>query len=251
MLILLAVGLFLPLFPLSMPFNLLYGVVRRPLARAVLLLAWPGLGLALIHGTGAPLPWWVTPWALATSLLYALRALALRELGQWTSFIATSAWALLWLPLAGGTGAGTMAGHALGFALPLALLALLGGGVERRFGAAYGGVTSGLAVATPRLSALLVVTVLAVVATPLAPAFFTMLGTIVASVVTAPQSAAVIALVWLLWSWAAARLLQGLVVGEPELPGTVPDLSPGVAAGYGAALVALAAGGLVLAGGLA
>mgnify|MGYP000187488700 CR=1 FL=1 len=94
----LLIGLFLPLFPLSMAFNLLFARVAQPLARAALLLAWPLVGLCLLHQLGADVPQLVLNWALATSALYAVRLLALRDLGTWTGFLATSVWALLWIP---------------------------------------------------------------------------------------------------------------------------------------------------------
>jgi hypothetical protein len=57
----------------------------------------------------------------------------------------------------------------------------------------------------------------------------------------------VLTLVWLLWSWAAARLLQGLIVGAAE-PSPRQDLSTLVAWGYAVALIALLSSGLLLTG---
>ena len=91
----LLIGLFLPLFPLSMVFNLLFARVASLPVRAALLLTWPLAGLALLHSTGTDVPEPVLIWALATSALYALRLLAIRDLGTWTGFLATSVWALL------------------------------------------------------------------------------------------------------------------------------------------------------------
>ena len=133
-------GLFLPLFPLSMVFNLLYARVHNPITRSILLLAWPQIGIAIIYAFGLTDiesgSNWILIWALLTSLLYALRALALRELGLWTSFIATSAWSLLWILLLLGND-GDIANNSnsigtfqlnwlsLGISVPLVLMALL------------------------------------------------------------------------------------------------------------------------------
>src|SRR5699024_701811 len=64
-------GLFLPLFPLSMGFNALLGRVRNGLLRAVLLLAWPQIGLSLAFSASNEIPDWVLVVALFTAALYA------------------------------------------------------------------------------------------------------------------------------------------------------------------------------------
>jgi hypothetical protein len=92
---LVVVGLFLPLFPFSIVFNAVLERVERPLLRSVILLAWPQIGLLAFSTHAAATPSWLLGWALLTSLLYALRLLAMREVGRWTGFLATSAWALL------------------------------------------------------------------------------------------------------------------------------------------------------------
>src|SRR3569623_1433547 len=68
----------------------------------------------------------------------------------------------------------------------LVVLALLTGGLERRFGAAYTGLYGGLAQVLPRFSGVLVFVVLAVIATPVFPAFLAMLSTSVTAVPAAP-----------------------------------------------------------------
>jgi NADH:ubiquinone oxidoreductase subunit 4 (subunit M) len=244
--VLVLAGLFLPLFPLSMLFNRLFARVGSPLWRGLLLLAWPQVGLALLRLADAPVPDWLVAWGLFTAALYALRALALREVGLWTAFLATSAWALLWVPLQAGTGSMLPQLHALSFSLPLVLLVLLAAGLERRFGAAYTGLYGGLAQALPRFAGVLVVVVLAVIATPVFPSFLTMLAAVLAAT---PAGAVALAGIWLLWSWAGMRLLQGLVVG-PLQAGEVPDLGPAATWAYVAALGALVVAGLGFGGGL-
>ena len=239
-------GLFLPLFPLSMGFNALYGRIHNPLLRSLLLLLWPQAGLVLLSVASLEVSAWLVAWALFTSALYGFRALALRDLGLWTGFIATSAWSLLWILVKDGTAAQVLHLHALGFAAPLVLLALLGAGLERRFGAAYVGVHGGLAQTLPRFAGVLVVVVLAVVATPVFPGFFSMLATVLAA---APGTAVAVGAIWLLWSWAGARLLQGLVIG-PSSGDVVSDFGPASTWAYVAVLSALAFCGVYLTRGL-
>jgi len=243
---LLVVGLFLPLFPLSMVFNRVFSRVRQPLLRGGLLLAWPHLGLLLLSVLGTEVPAWLVVWALATAAFYALRALAVREAGIWIGFMATSAWALLWVPLLAGADDFTLRYDALGFSVPLLLLGLLMAELERRFGAAYTGLYGGLGRMMPRFAGVLVTVVLAVMATPLFPGFFTLLTMIVTA---SPGAAVALAGVWLLWSWAGARLLQGLIVG-PAGAETVPDIGLAATWGYAAALAGLVICGVSLTGGL-
>ena len=208
-------GLFLPLFPLSMPFNVLYARLRNPVVRCIILLLWPQVGLAVVVAGGVTPPAWVIVWSLVTSLLYAL--------GLWTSFVGTSAWALLWVMLNNGGTLLQLRLYAFGISVPLLLLTLLCAGLEKRFGAAYLGLYGGLARSIPRFAGILVMVVLAITATPLFPTFFAMLSMILKTIPAAPLAAVGIAAVWLLWSWAGARLLQGLIVGPVRT--TVVDLS--------------------------
>lgn len=221
---LLLAGIFLPLFPLSMLFNLVYARVRNPILRGILLLAWPQIGLLIVFAVGLTVPVSLLAWALLTSLLYALRALALRELGLWTSFVGTSAWALVWILIANGDSLFQLKLYSLGISAPLLLMALLGAGLERRFGAAYLGLYGGLAQSIPRFTGVLVVVVLAIVATPVFPTFFAMLAIIIKTTPLTPLVAVGVGVVWLLWSWAGAKLLQGLITG-PQRSGVI-DLSP-------------------------
>lgn len=222
-LVYLLAGIFLPLFPLSMLFNVLHTRIRHPLSRSLLLLVWPQFGLAILFTYNLDVPGWLIYWSLLTSLLYALRSLALRELGLWTSFVGTSAWALLWILFDNGTSSIQLQLFALGISVPLLLLTLLGAVLERRFGGAYLGLYGGLANSIPRFTGVLVVVVLAIVATPLFPTFFAMLSMIIKAIPVTPVLAVGVGIVWLLWSWAGARLLQGLIVGPQN--NTVADLS--------------------------
>lgn len=249
LLIYLVAALFLPLFPFSMIFNALYGRMEHRTARMLLLVLWPQIGLFVLNAADPQAPAWIAYWAVLTAALYAFRMLALREVGVWTGFLATSAWALLWLPGAGvGEGA---TGHwlALGFSLPLALMASLVAALHERFGGAYAGLCGGLASTVPRLAGVLVVVILSVIATPLFPGFFTLLSVVTQTLPVQPVAAVSLVGVWLLWSWAGARLIQGLVVG-PVGVDDVADLSPAVVWGYVMALGALVIGGISLVGGV-
>jgi hypothetical protein len=91
--------------------------------------------------------------------------------------------------------------------------------------------------------------VLASIATPLSPGFFTLVAILVDQAPGAPALAVGAALVWLLWTWSGARLIQGLVVG-PGGQDRVADLSLPMAWAYGLALTTLGLGGIALAGAL-
>ena len=241
-------ALFLPLFPLSMIFNFVYARLCHPLLRVVLLLGWPHVGLFILFNQSGDIPGWLAGWAVLTALLYGLRALSLRELNVWTGFLATSAWALLWILVP--ADAAILHAYALGFGLPLAMLAILSNGLEKRFGAAFAGLHGGLAQTMPRFVGVLVVVVLAVIATPVFPAFFTLLAVIANTAPAAPAIAAGAGLVWLLWSWAGARLLQELIVG-PALDEPVADLGVAATWSYIFALGLLVIAGLsTITGGL-
>lgn len=241
---LLLIGLFLPLFPFSMAFNALLERVTHPMARPALLLAWPQLGLWALSLDAATIPSWLVAWALLTALLYAFRLLAMREMGRWTGFLATSAWALLWLPAYAGVAPSQLWAFAAGFSVPLIFLVLLAQVLERHFGAAYTGLYGGLARRLPRFSGVLVISVLAATATPLFPTFFAMLHTVV---VSQPVPAMILTGIWLIWSWAAARLLQGLIVGPAE-PSPELDLPMATTWAYAAGLSGLVVIGMILTG---
>ncbi|MCB1800270.1 MAG: hypothetical protein KDI82_01140 [Gammaproteobacteria bacterium] len=221
---LLIAALFLPLFPFSAVFNQIFQRLPNAWLRGLLLLAWPQAGLAIIAQAGSRVPDWLLTWAIASALFYAFRMLATRELGIWTGFMASSLWALLWLTVNGDTSALDRSLSALVFSVPLVLLAILTRSIESRVGAAYAGAPGGLAQIVPRLAAVVVAAILAATATPLSAGFFIMLEAIVNITPAAPTLACITLLTWFFWSWASARMLQGLIAGPGEPDGT-PDLS--------------------------
>lgn len=229
----------LPLFPFSMLFNALFVRVRHPLARAAILLALPQAGLWLVQQAG-PLPDWIVPWALLTALLYAVRALSLRDAGQWIGFLATALGALVWLqPDVTVVGA---------FFVPLSLLALVTGAIASRYGAAFAGYPDALALRSPRLAGVFVVTMLVATGTPPFAGFFAWLSLLLAAT---PAVAVTLLVLWLLWSWAAIRLIQGLVVGKANpAVGPQSDLSRMQTWLFALAFAAWLLAGVWLAGGL-
>ena len=234
----LVAALFLPLFPFSMVFTGLVRLVRVPVMRFALVLLWPQIGIWLI--APVQLPPFVIVWALASAGLYAIRILTVRDLSLWAAFLACSAWALMWALLAIGEPPHNLSLFALWFSLPAGLLALLAGSLTRRFGAAYSGLTAGLMGSMPRFSGALVVTVLAAIATPPFPSFFALLR-------IAEESAFGVAIaalaIWLVWSWAGARLMLGFIAG-PTTHDSVTDLARGKLLLYGGVLVVFSIAGL-------
>ncbi len=206
-------ALFLPLFPFSMVFNRLFAAIDNTWLRIALLIGWPASGLTILLAIDATPPSWVAHWSVATALLYAFRALTLRDLPLWLGHIATSAWALLWLPIVFGNADASPAPQLTAFSVPLVLLAWLTGHLEKTFGAAYAGAPGGLATDLPRLAGVLVLVVLAAIGTPLFPGFFALLGMVNGLLPAQPVTAVGVLLVWMLWAWAGMRILQGLVVG--------------------------------------
>lgn len=214
-------ALFLPIFPASMLFNALRVVMPSRWLRAAVILVWPQVGVWLLNQAQPDLPdWWI--WAaLATSLLYAIRMLAMRDVSRWVGFLATSTWSLLWLAstIDGLTGQ-QLHLFALWFSVPLAMLSVFVGELKQRFGAAFTGLNMALASSLPRLSGVLVVGVLAAIATPLFPGFFVMLNLLGTSTVGFSLT---VVTIWFIWSWAAARMIQGLIVGT-RAPDDVVDM---------------------------
>lgn len=247
---LILIGVFLPLFPFSMLFNLLFRHIRFYLLRMAVLIAWPLAGLLLVDLMQPSLDDsvinWLLPWSMLTSALYALRLLVLRELNHWTAFLATSLWALLWVPVSQGSGFSELQLDALGFSLPLALLVLLAHQLTLRYGAAYSELYDGIAESLPRLSTILVLSVLAAIGTPLFPPFFSMLSFLM---LASPWIASGLLLIWLLWSWSGVRILQGFIVGTASGDSGVQDIGIVPGAVLFLALLAMLVFGVSLVGG--
>ena len=246
-LIILLAGFFMPLFPLSMVFNAVLDRITDSRFRVFLFLAWPLIGLFIVLDRNPVLPDGLLPLALFTSALYALRLLTLREVNQWSGFLATSMWSLLWLPMMQETPSVLLYGYAISMSAPLVLLVLLSAGLEQRFGAAYTGLYGGLARTIPRFAGVLVTVVAAAIATPLFPGFFIMLDMVVKTVSTTPLAATALLLIWLFWSWAGARLIQGLIVGRASIV-NIADMTISTLGFYSVVLLALVVGGTYLGG---
>ncbi len=245
MALLLIACLLLPLFPLSIPFNALLTGLKRPGLRFAIVLIAPQLGVLALDFYTAPIPAGLPVWALVSAAFYAIRLLSVRDLGMWAGFLASSALALVWR--LGAEGAAPIEMHlaALGFSVPPALLMLLAGTLTRRFGAAYAGLHGGLARCLPLWSRMLILVVLAAIATPVFPGFFILLDLIFDS---GWEAASAILFVWLIWSWAGTRLLQGFVF-DPCRRVEIRDLRPAALAGYSGVLALFLIAGLVVAGG--
>ncbi|NDP47790.1 MAG: hypothetical protein GZ085_05230 [Sulfuriferula multivorans] len=246
MALLLIACLLLPLFPLSMPFNALLNWLKRPGIRFAVVLIAPQLGVLALDYVAQPIPDWLPVWALASAAFYAIRLLSVRDLGMWAGFLATSALALVWIFAAEGAAPLDLHLFAFGLSLPPALLMLLAGTLVRRFGAAYAGLHGGLGRCLPRWSRILIWVVLAAIATPVFPGFFIVLGLVFDA---RWPSAAAILFVWLIWSWAGTRLLQGFVFDICQQV-EVRDLRPAAVAVYSGALALFLIAGLIVTGGV-
>ena len=204
---LLIAALFLPLFPFSILLNGVLARMRNPLAKCMILLLWPQIGVLVLLAAKQPVPEGFAAWSLLSSAIYALRLLTVRDLGLWAGYLACSSLSLIWFRH--DAGVFDMSVSAFWLSLPAAMLLLIESSLARRFGAAYAGLYGGLAASSmPRLSGMLVLTLLAAIATPPAPAFFTMLS-LLRRVGIAPA----VLVIWLLWGWAAIRLMQGFLTG--------------------------------------
>src|SRR5512143_867032 len=210
MTLLLIASLFLPLFPLSIVLNGALTKLQNPAARSALLLLWPQLGVGLLQIAAHAVPAYFVPWALLTSGLYALRLLTVRDMARWAGFLATSGLALTWALAADDADIADLHLFAFWFSLPPALITLLTHPLTRRFGAAYAGLQGGLIGSLPRLSVVLALTVLTAVATPPFPGFFALLRVLHALDWTGALAGLA---TWLVWGWAATKLLQGFIFG--------------------------------------
>ncbi|WP_407275383.1 hypothetical protein [Halothiobacillus sp. DCM-1] len=234
--LLLLAGIFLPLFPFSMIFSAVFSRLSHPVARILLLLLWPQAGVWLLAQAGLPLasPFFVG-WAIFTFLLYALRLLTVRDLFQWSAMLLISATTLTWLLASTTADRLLLQQFVLWLTVAPVFLVFLAEALKVRFGAAYAGLFTGLARRLPRLSALLVFSVLAAMALPIFPAFFSMLGLMVQS----PIHWGVPVLIgWLFWTWAGTRLLNGFVFGTPSQT-TATDLCLGKTLAIGLGLMSV------------
>ena len=245
MTLLLIASLFLPLFPLSVVFNGALVKLQNPAARCAVLLLWPQLGVALLQIAAHGVPPHFVPWALLTSAFYALRLLTVRDMGRWAGYLATSALALVWALAAGDTPIVDLRLFAFWFSLPPALMALLAHPLTLRFGAAYTGLQGGLIGRLPRLSGVLAVTVLAAVATPPFPGFFALLRLLHALDWTGVLT---VLAIWLIWGWAATKLLQGFIFGT-DRTSSIADIGRALTLAFSGVLGIFVAAGLYLTGG--
>jgi len=242
---LLLVALFLPLFPLSVVQNLVLAQLRAPLARGILLLIWPQVGVTLLLTLQPEVPPFIVTWALLSAAFYALRLLSVRDLALWAGFLASSTLALTWGLAARGADETALRLFALWFSLPPALLVLLTGSLVQRLGAAYAGLFAGLAEQQPRLAIVLAIVMLSTVATPPFPGFFAVLDLLHGLDTTAALG---LLGIWLMWGWAATRVLQGFLSGNgSEI--TAADLGRGAMLMYSGVLAVFAAAGLQFTGG--
>ncbi|WP_291511689.1 hypothetical protein [Acidithiobacillus sp.] len=205
-----------PLFPLSWVFNRLLDSLPMTTARALAVLALPQLGLLLLQ-------YGVAPWALTdpqrralvalaifTALFYAFRALSARDLFIWTRLNLSAGLAVIWIAWAMGTAIPVLQILALTWSVPAALLTLLSGALAARLGGSYLGLMGNLVEPLPRLTASIVLTVLALLATPVFPSFFVLFGT----AMQLPLSWILPLLLLLpLWGWSCGRLFQDLLFG--------------------------------------
>lgn len=263
-LMILLIGLFLPLFPLSMVFNLLMekmpGGMAGSIPRSALLLLWPQIGVLLLGQTDlASLAWsedeqnqglvtTLSALSIGTALLYAFRSLSMRELEVWIGYVATASWGLLWIVVFAGLPLEQLQLFALGFSVPLVMLNMLAGGLVARYGAAYIGLYQGLALSIPRFAGVFVAVLLTVMATPLAPGFFIFVFLVMALTPDHLTLSVVLFLVWLLLNWAGIRIIQGLMVGN-ESPDPPEDLSMSATWAYSLGLALVVLAGLYLLGG--
>lgn len=246
------VGLFLPLFPLSIGFNFLLGQIKHPILKILLLVLWPLLGLVLFLQFDVESPSWVIGWVAFTSMLYAYRLLTQRDINTWVGFLATSAWCLLWIPLLlSEVNVKILVFYALAFTIPLAMILFMANELKQRFGIAYTHLYGGLAATMPRFSGILIVIIFASIATPVFPGFFIMLSFITAAISMDFYLIAIILLLtWLLWSWAGIRVIQGLLIGPADQQQKVEDLQSGRIWSFVLILIALVVYGSFISGDL-
>jgi len=245
-LLIIIAAFFLPLFPASLVFNRLASGVTHPILRLGLFIVWPQIGVGLLlWGDVVPVGPVIVAWAALSAIFYAFRLLTVREVGRWAAMLASSAWPLVWLFMVQAPEAIDLVAFTLALTAAPVLMLLVRDALAQRLEAAYTGLHGGLARDLPRLSGVIVVTVLAAMALPVFPGFFALLELL--TLATLPVALAVL-LTWLLWSWAGARLLQGTVFGPRSGP-VATDLGGGAAWTFAALLVLVVVAGLIWTGG--
>jgi NADH:ubiquinone oxidoreductase subunit 4 (subunit M) len=257
---LLAAGIFLPLYPLSIAANLLLkrqsplegsdplagpafkalAIVLMPLAGVALV----ALGLSLAGDSAGRLAIGFAVWGGLTSVFYAFRLLSARDGKIWIAQLYSSALALVWVGIVHGV---PLLLPAVGLALSLLPLLFLLSYLTRRFGIARVGLYPGLSSRMPVFSALFVAAVLVAVAVPFSPAFFA-----IADLAFGGAAAneliplAPISLSWLLWTWAGVNLIAGIVFGMPRDDLAYVDLDRRAAVLHGAGMLLLSLFGIFL-----
>lgn len=245
-------AVFIPLFPTSIIFNFLLWKIKNPALKIALLIGWPLLGIWLFQIFDFQPPYWVISLAAFTAILYAYRLLTERNVNTWAGFLATSMWSLFWLPLMlSDLNTLELTTFVLGVSFPIAIILLLANELQKRFEVVYTHLYGGLATIMPRFSVILIIVVLASIATPIFPSFFIVLKFLILSTtIDSPIVSIVLLLTWLIWSWSGIRIIQGLVVGSEDQRYTVSDLSSGLTWSLVIALVLLASAGLLITGSL-
>lgn len=238
-------AVFLPLFPLGMLFNSLFQMSNNIWLRLSIILFWPLPGVWLLQSDHLVVPSWLVYWALFSALLYAFRAVVIKDFRIWVGFLATSAWSLCWVAPFIGYKPNELWFHVLAFCFPFLILVLLISELEKRYQSAYVSVIGGLAHSQPKLAALFVFALLAAIASPLFPSFFFMLGSITHALSSTPAVALALVAVWFLWSWSGINLLQQLLVGSKS-PVEHKDIGQAGVAGFSVSLLVLVVGGLFL-----
>lgn len=210
------VGMLLPVFPASVVFNAVIRWTPTGWGKAAAMILLPEVGVALLPSiSSARVPLvhsrgWIVLVAFS-ALLYAFRAISVREISIWARLMATSGLGLVWIFEATHRGRDVMAVAVLAWSVPAALLLVLAGLLTERSGGAYLGLQGGLARVVPRISSLATLSALALVATPLFPSFFALLHVI-----------GVLRLFWLwplllvllVWGWSLGGFLQQLLFGS-------------------------------------
>ncbi|MGM0671609.1 hypothetical protein [Thioalkalivibrio sp.] len=244
-LLLVLAAFFLPLFPASVVFNRLAAASDHLAVRLALFVIWPQIGVLLILWGDLPMdPGLIAAWALLSAVLYAFRMLTVREVGRWSAMLASSAWPLAWLYALQTPDAPDLVAFTLALTAAPVLMLLVRATLASRLEAAYTGLHGGLARDLPRLSGVIVVTTLAAMALPLFPGFFALLTVMSGATL---WMAVGILLIWLLWSWAGVRLLEGTVFGPRSGP-VAADLTMYSAWGLAFLIGVMVAAGLAWSG---